>query len=170
LKKYLTYQELKEMEACIESLMSFRSIFGKRASIEQVVYRLQNPGKRDKYSEEYEEWLGWLMAQTLELTIALLKVGTDVHAKNDFALRWTARDGDLEMVKILLQKGADVHARNDDALHWAIQNDHSEIVKILLKAGANVHIGNDYALRLAAGNGHTEIVKILKTEMKKKKK
>ena len=168
LKTYLTYQELRVMKACEEALFSFRSIFGKKATIKQVVYRLQNPGKRDKYVEDYGSWLGWLMAETLVLTTALLKAGVDVHTHNDYAFRWAVERGHTEIVKILLKAGADVHTNNDEVLCLAIGGGHTEIVKILLKTGVNVHADNDYALRLAATYGHTEIVKILKAAMKKK--
>ena len=162
LKTYLTYRELKEMNACKEALLSFRSIFGKKATIKQVVHRLQNPGKKDKYAEDYGSWLGWLMAETLKLTTALLKAGADVHTCNDYAFRWAVEKGRTEIVKILLKAGADVHVDNDHALYLAIGGGHTEIVKVLSKAGVDVHADNDYALRLAVAHGHTEIVKILK--------
>ena len=168
MKTYLTYQELKEMNACEEALLSFKAIFGKKATIKRVVYRLQNPGKKDKYAEDYEGWLGWLMSETPKLTIALLKAGADVHANEDEALRYAAENGYTEIVKILLKAGADVHADDDEALCLAIGGGHTEIVKILLEADTDVHADNDYALRLAAEYGHTEIVKILEAAMKKK--
>ena len=161
MKIYLTYQELKDMNACEEALLSFRAIFGKKAIIKQVVHRLQNPGKKDKYAEDYEEWLSWLMSETLKLTIALLKAGADVHVCEDDALCYTAENGYTEIVKALLNAGADVHARGNHALCRAAEKGYTEIVKALLRAGADVHAREDYTLCCAAEYGHTEIVKIL---------
>ena len=134
MKTYLTYQELSEMNACKEALSSFKTIFGKKATIKRVVYRLQNPGEKDKYAEDYERWLGWLIGQTQKLTIALLKAGADIHTCRDYALR------------------------------WAVESSHTEMVKILLEAGADIHTGNDYALRLAEAYGYTEMVELLKSK------
>jgi len=164
LKTYLTYQELSEMNACKEALSSFKTIFGKKATIKRVVYRLQNPGEKDKYAEDYERWLGWLIGQTQKLTIALLKAGADIHTCRDYALRWAVESSHTEMVKILLKAGADIHTGNDEALCLAIGSGHTEMVKILLEAGADIHTGNDYALRLAEAYGYTEMVELLKSK------
>jgi len=70
---------------------------------------------------------------------------------------------------VLLAAGTDVHARDDLALRWASQNGHVEMVKVLLVAGADVHARDDYALQWASGNDHVEMVKVLKDHIKKKK-
>lgn len=168
LKIYLTGKKLKDMEACKEARWSFRSIFGEKATIKQVLRRLQNPGKRDKYTLRYKGWLGWLMAQTLELTTAFLEAGADVHAEDDYALRCATDSDYAEIVKILLEAGADVHALDDHALCCAAQNGYTEVVKILLEAGANVHVRNNFSFQYAELNRHTETVKVLKAAMKKK--
>ena len=66
-----------------------------------------------------------------------------------------------KIIQKLIDEGADVHAFNDYALRFAAYYGHLEIVKILLENGADVHAENDYALRFAANYGHLEIVKIL---------
>ena len=61
-----------------------------------------------------------------------LSEGADVHAVNDYALRYAASfNGHTETVKVLLEAGADPHAQNDNALRWARQIGHSEVVKLL---------------------------------------
>ena len=97
-----------------------------------------------------------------EAAKVLLEAGADVHMWNDEALRWAARNGHTEVVRLLLDAGADVHARDNEALRWAARNGHTETVRLLLDAGADVHAWNDYALRLAARNGHTEVVQVLR--------
>jgi ankyrin repeat protein len=37
-----------------------------------------------------------------------LKHGANVSAKDDYALRWSALNGHLEVVKLLLEHGADI--------------------------------------------------------------
>ena len=67
----------------------------------------------------------------VEVVKALLKCGADVHAKDDYALRYAASDGHVETVKVLLENGADVHVSNNYALRWASYNGHLEIVKVI---------------------------------------
>ena len=97
-----------------------------------------------------------------EVVKLLLEYGADVHANNDYALRWAAEHGHYEVVKLLLEYKADVHASNDYALRWVVRNGHYEVVKLLLEYGANVHANNDYALRWAAERGHSHVVELLK--------
>ena len=74
--------------------------------------------------------------------------------------------GCVEVVKALLKCGADVHAKNDYALRWASDNGHIETVKVLLENGADVHVNNDYAMKYAYKNGNTKMIKVLKDYIK----
>jgi ankyrin repeat protein len=87
--------------------------------------------------------------------LALLRLGADVHTRNDAALRIASQDGNTVVVRELIQRGADVHANDDEALRTARNED---IVRLLLDAGANVHACDDEALRSAARYNETEIV------------
>ena len=91
----------------------------------------------------------------------ILAAGADLHAYDDYALRWAAGNGHLPVVQALLAAGADLHANDDHALRWAAGNGHLPVVSALLAAGANVHADDDQALCWAANCGHTEIVKLL---------
>ena len=71
------------------------------------------------------------------------------------------------IIQKLIAARANVHANDDWALRWASGNGYSEVVKVLLSEGANVHAGNNRALRWASENGHSKVVKILKRAMKK---
>ena len=110
-----------------------------------------------------------------EAVTLAIQAGADVHAKNDYALRYASMYGNLPVVKVLVKAGADVHAADDDALRSAsashADNDyalrrasmygHLSIVKVLVKAGADVHADNDYALRMASMYGNLPVVKVL---------
>jgi hypothetical protein len=91
----------------------------------------------------------------------LLKLGADVHADHDAALRWAAASGKMETVALLLDRGADVHAAYDFALRWAAANGHTETVRVLLDHGADIHAKNDEALQNAAYSNHIETVRLL---------
>ena len=97
------------------------------------------------------------------IKVIVEKLGADVRAWSDYALRYAANNGHLEVVKYLIDKGADVRAWSDYALRLAANNGHLEVVKYLIDKGADVRALNDYALRYAAFNGHLEVVKYLKS-------
>src|ERR1700733_14027511 len=82
----------------------------------------------------------------VEVVRDALKHGTDVHAKNDAALRIASRRGNAEIVAALVANGANVHANGDEALYAAVAEGHVEAAEILLAAGADVHRENDEAL------------------------
>jgi len=60
-----------------------------------------------------------------------LKMGADVHAKDDYALQMASFDGHLPVVKLLLKNGADVSRYNYYALRWATTNGHHDVVELL---------------------------------------
>ena len=91
----------------------------------------------------------------------LTEKGADIHALNDYALRWASKNGHLEVVKYLISNNANIHANDDLALRVASENGHLEVVKYLVTNGANIHAQNDVALRLASLNGYLEVVKYL---------
>lgn len=41
----------------------------------------------------------------------------------------------IDVVKYLVEHGADVHAKDDYALRWSARNDHLEVVKCLVEHG-----------------------------------
>ena len=81
----------------------------------------------------------------------------NIHADNDYALIYAAKNEYLEVVRYLIENGADIHADNDWALICAAQNGHLEVVKYLIDKGAK----NDYVLQSAAQDGHLEVVRYL---------
>ena len=149
------------MNACGTGVEWFFKLFGAKATIADVVKALHRKKRSD--------WEGWLLSRNnLPLIKALLANGADVHANNDWALRYAALYGYLDVVKFLVANGADVHAYDDWALRNAACYGCLAIVKFLVANGADVHANNDEALRNAAYNGYLNVVKFLKSEMEKK--
>ena len=98
---------------------------------------------------------------TIETFEWLLRCGVNLHAKNDYALRWAAENGHLEVVKCLVEHGADIHAYNEEALRFAASQGFLEVVEYLIDKGADIHAYDDCTLRLAAVNGHLDVVEYL---------
>jgi ankyrin repeat protein len=90
-----------------------------------------------------------------------LEMGADIHANDDYALRWASYSGHSDIVELLLKNGADIHADFDFALRYASDNGHLPVVELLLKNGADVHAKNDSPLRWASEKGHCDITKLL---------
>jgi len=151
--KYLTLRRLEKMGACHEALKVFKEKYGKRTLMKEVIKYFDETGR--------EDWLVWLLTQEPKLTRAFIENGADVHASDDAALRWAAREGHLEVVKFLIENEANVHASNDAALCWAAREGHSKVVKFLIEKGADVHASDDAALRWARILGHTEMTEFL---------
>jgi ankyrin repeat protein len=88
--------------------------------------------------------------------------GVNIHAEDEYALRWASTDGFIDSVKYLIANGANLHAKNDEALRRASKYGHREIVKYLIQNGADIHAKNDEALKAALKRNHIEIVNYLK--------
>ena len=123
--EYLTVEILDNLKKvpCVRAMRAFREKFGTKARIEDIITWLEEIG--------HEDWLGWILAQTLEITGSFLEHGADVHADHDYPLRCAAGDGHLEVVKLLFEHGADVHAGYDNAFYRAAGDGHLEVVKFL---------------------------------------
>jgi hypothetical protein len=151
--KYLTLDWLKKHGACEGALRVFELRFGTEATIKEVI----------DYLRVIEEptWEGWLLCQTVPLTIAMIEVGADIHVANDYALCWAVAKGRLNVVKYLVKAGVNIHTANDYALCLAAFNGHLSVVKYLVEKGADIHARNDHALYLARSSHHPRIVKFL---------
>jgi ankyrin repeat protein len=84
----------------------------------------------------------------------------------NYLLIESADNGDLENVKFALQNGANIHADNDYALRWAAIKGYLPVVKFLVENGADIHADDDCVLRYSARNGHHDVEIFLKRTMK----
>lgn len=90
----------------------------------------------------------------------------NIHSDNEYTLKMSAQNGQLETVKYLVSKGVNIHTEYDYALRISAKNGHLEIVKYLVSLGANINAlnkGMEGALVQAVEYGHLEIVKYLVT-------
>jgi hypothetical protein len=70
--------------------------------------------------------------------------GANIHWKDEWALRWAAATGNMEMIillagddgALLTEDDADIHALNDQAIRLARQYGHTEVVEYLKSKGA----------------------------------
>src|SRR5581483_5856019 len=96
----------------------------------------------------------------------LLSLGADIHAANDYAVRWASVNGHLLTVRYLVELGnshrlspnstcryadkvsvgANIHAANNYAVRLASENGHLSTVQYLVSIGADIHADNDYAI------------------------
>ena len=99
-------------------------------------------------------------------------MSANAAAVNNYALRWAAANGHLEVVNRLLEIETVIEnvaaGYNDaliiDALRIAASEGHLDVVNRLLEiesVRANATAINNYVLRWAAGNGHSEVVHAL---------
>ena len=118
----------------------------------------ENPGSPKKWKAD-KVILGRRSRITPRKIKQLIKEGADPKINNNYALRWAAENGHLEIVKLLIPV-SDPKAGGSYALQLAATKGHLEIVKLLIPV-SDPKAGGSYALRLAAENGHLEIVKLL---------
>lgn len=71
--------------------------------------------------------------------------------------------GHIEVIRFLVKMGVDIRAGDDYALKAAAVNGHSELVSYLVELGANPHAENDYAVKRAMANGHQDVVRYLES-------
>ena len=76
-----------------------------------------------------------------------IEEGINIHADDDYALIYAAKNGYLEVVRYLIDKGVNIHADNDWALKYAAGNGHLEVVQYLIDKGADIHADDDYAFK-----------------------
>jgi hypothetical protein len=95
----------------------------------------------------------------------LLKVGANVHAKNDEALLLAIAGRETEIVHALLKAGANPRVNNNEPLIMAVNSSNEEIIKELLAAGADAC---DKGVKQAAGRDHPELAAMLAEDCRRK--
>ena len=63
----------------------------------------------------------------------------NIHANNEYALRYASENGHLFVVQFLVSEGADIHVDNEYALRYASRKGHLSVVQFLVSEGANIH-------------------------------
>src|SRR3989337_2496391 len=100
----------------------------------QDLYSIKNP---DKILIESSK------SGRLDLGIASLDLGANIHADYDAAVRFASYYGHYEIVKLLIENRANIHVWDDFPVKLASRYGHYDIVKLLIKKGANIHANDD---------------------------
>lgn len=88
------------------------------------------------------------------------------------ALRWAAKQVNLELLQLLIQEGADVNSKGDKdetAFMFAAESGDCDLILALHKAGVDMEAGNtsaQSALHYAAIDGREAAVRLLVNELK----
>jgi len=56
----------------------------------------------------------------------------------EWALRIAAKEGKLDAVIVLVEAKTNIHSKDEYALRWAAENNHTKIVRYLVKKGADI--------------------------------
>lgn len=113
-----------------ENICSYLS-FGDKIAIVTIPYhaKIYKESKQIRTDKVYI--LEILDLLNLETWKRLIAEGVNIHAEYDYALRWYAKCGRLDLVKFLVDNGADPHAANNLALRFAKEENHKEVVDYL---------------------------------------
>jgi hypothetical protein len=57
----------------------------------------------------------------------------------EWALHIASKEGKLEIVKVLVDEKTNIHSKDEYALRWAAENKHDTVVHFLIKKGANIN-------------------------------
>jgi len=92
----------------------------------------------------------------LDVVKHLVELGANVHASDDYALRYACECGYLEIVKYLISKGADIHAKNHLSILWAVYGEQLEVVRYIIKLD-----GLEETLKIASKNQHLGVIRYI---------
>jgi len=116
--------------------------------------------------EEETEWIKVIFENGFSEANEMCEISQiDMSAFDNISLKYSSKNGLIEIVKYLIKNGADIHTENDFSIILASENGHFEIVKYLVENGAetalaprdrrsHIHADDDYSLRYASENGH----------------
>ncbi len=93
MRKILTVQELRKLDASSCFIGAFERKFGTKVSIPKALAWFRETGRK--------KWEAWILAQTPELTEAFLHYGADARTWSDYAILWAEHRGQPEVVEIL---------------------------------------------------------------------
>jgi ankyrin repeat protein len=100
----ITSNWLKEQGACGQGVEEWeQSADENKRNPEYVLKKLQE----EKREEDYAYLLYYILMSDLAYGKHLVEKGADIHAGEDYPLRWASEHGQLEMVKYLVEQGGD---------------------------------------------------------------
>lgn len=151
LEWYKFLENKKIFEMSIDILLVYAAEYG---YLTLVKYAVQY---HDCIKEKEHALLLASIHNHFDIVCYLVDTGTNIHAHNNAALRWSAFYGNLKMVKMLLNRGANIHINDTECLIGAVYRGHLNVVKYLVEKGVNNYIRNDQALLMSIEKGYFDI-------------
>lgn len=97
-----------------------------------------------------------------ELLLLLMRMGADIHTRNEMPLWEAVHGGFTEITRILLERSTDLSPNElGKFLKEAVHENYPDIVRLLAEHGADIRRENGIYLRTAAARGHTSVVRTL---------
>lgn len=97
-----------------------------------------------------------------ELLLLLMRMGADIHTRNEMPLWEAVHGGFTEITRILLEESVDLSVNAlGKFLKEAVRENHSDIVRLLAEHGADICRDDNICLKKAAALGNTMVVRTL---------
>lgn len=93
-----------------------------------------------------------------------IKLGAQVDAKDNMAIRVVARHGYIDTAKLLIEAGADVTANGNEAINNAVSGGYPDMVTLLISAGADAKAVSATSIRNTITMNKIDILEILLNE------
>ena len=100
------------------------------------------PRKKRRHRLSDEATLKHFREARLSLLEQLLAKGANVREFDNWAIRFAAQTGDVDVMRLLLAKGADMNASGGTPLFASVAAGHLEAFKLLLGRGVDIQTGH----------------------------
>lgn len=139
--------------------MTFHSKY--RKTLSDYFWQALGGAYKNRTGTEFDNSLHYaaLTGKTWRADFLIRERQAKVASSENFALRWAANGGHLEMLRLLIGQGADVNAKEGEALTRALGKGHEAAALLLLDHGADPSLHDCKALHLAHDGGFLPVLK-----------
>lgn len=139
--------------------MKFHSKYKK--SLSDVFWHALGGAGKDRTAQDIDNSLHYaaLTGKLWRADFLLREKKAKVASGDNFALRWAANGGHVDMLRLLLEHGADVNAKDGEALVRVVEKEMNDAAFFLLDHGANPSLHGGKAFYLADEKGNIPLLK-----------